>query len=350
MGKTAFVTGVTGQDGAYLGSLLLRKGYRVHGLYRRSSNTSGNLARIAPLLDNESFSLHEGDLLDANGLVRIIGELKPDEIYNLAAQSHVHHSFENPEYTGDVNALGTLRILEAVRSLGLEKQTKFYQASTSELFGNSMEEIQSETTPFAPRSPYAIAKLFAYWSTVCYRQSYGMYACNGILFNHESPLRGETFVTRKVTLAVADIVNGKRERLFIGNLDSKRDWGHASDYVEGMWLMLQQETPDDYVLASGETHSVREFIEFAFAEAGIEIRWNGNGLDEKGVDSKTGKTLIEIDPRYFRPNELDYLRGDPRKAVEKLGWSKKYTLEELVREMVRYDLREVPLSERLLTE
>lgn len=349
MSKTAFITGVTGQDGAYLSRLLLDKGYIVHGLCRRSSNGISSTARIVRLLDSGRLFLHEGDLLDGSSLVHLIGEIGPDEIYNLAAQSHVHHSFETPEYTGDVNGLGTLRILEAIRLLGAEKKVRFYQASTSELFGNSNVPMQSETTPFAPRSPYAVAKLFAYWSTVCYRESYGMFACNGILFNHESPLRGETFITRKVTLGLADILHGRRETLRIGNLESKRDWGHAADYVDGMWRMLQNETPDDYLIASGKAYSVREFIEKAFAAAGIDLDWAGRGVEEKGIDAANGKIRVEIDPKFFRPNEVDYLCGNPAKAEKTLSWSRKYDFENLVSEMTRFDIEEVPIPDRIMT-
>jgi len=323
-GKTALITGVTGQDGAYLAELLLSKGYLVHGVKRRSS--SFNTARIDHLYrdpheQDARFFLHFGDVTDSTNLIRIVQETQPDEIYNLAAQSHVWVSFETPEYTANADALGPLRILEAIRILKAEGRTRFYQASTSELYGNAGEVPQSETTPFHPRSPYAAAKLYAYWITVNYREAYGIHASNGILFNHESPIRGETFVTRKITRAVAAIEIGIQSKMFLGNLDAKRDWGHARDYAEGMWLMLQQEQADDYVLATGEAHSVREFLERAFARVGREIVWKGSGLEETGIDRKSGQRLIEIDPRYFRPTEVDLLIGDPSKAREKLGWS-----------------------------
>ena len=344
MSKTALITGVTGQDGAYLAALLLSKGYIVHGVKRRSS--SFNTARVDALYDdphNEgvSFFMHYGDLTDATNLIRIIQETQPDEIYNLAAQSHVQVSFETPEYTANSDAIGALRILEAIRILGLEKKTRFYQASTSELYGKVQETPQSETTPFYPRSPYAAAKLYAYWITVNYREAYGMHASNGILFNHEGPTRGETFVTRKITRAVAAIELGLQDLLYLGNLDAKRDWGHARDYVEGMWRILQQDEPDDYVLATGETHSVREFVELAFAEVGRTIEWQGEGVSEIGVDKKTGETRVKIDPRYFRPTEVDLLLGDPSKAKQRLGWEHTTTFPELVAEMVAADLETV---------
>ena len=340
MTKTALITGITGQDGAYLAEFLLNKGYIVHGIKRRSS--SFNTERIDHLYRdpherNVNFFMHYGDLTDSTNLIRIIQETQPDEIYNLAAQSHVQVSFDTPEYTANSDAIGTLRLLEAIRILGLEKKTKFYQASTSELYGKVQEIPQSETTPFYPRSPYGAAKLYAYWVTVNYREAYGIFACNGILFNHESPIRGETFVTRKITMAVARIKKGLQDKLYLGNLDAKRDWGFAGDYVEAMWLMLQQDEPDDLVIATGETHSVREFVELAFGEVGIEIEWKGDGVDEVGVDKGTGDVLIEVDPRYYRPTEVDILIGDPRKAKEKLGWEAKVGLEELVKMMVEGD-------------
>jgi GDPmannose 4,6-dehydratase len=342
MTKTALITGITGQDGAYLAEFLLNKGYIVHGIKRRSS--SFNTERIDHLYRdpherNVNFFMHYGDLTDSTNLIRIIQETQPDEIYNLAAQSHVQVSFDTPEYTANSDAVGTLRLLEAIRILGLEKKTKFYQASTSELYGKVQEIPQSETTPFYPRSPYGAAKLYAYWVTVNYREAYSMFACNGILFNHESPIRGETFVTRKITMAVARIKKGLQEKLYLGNLDAKRDWGFAGDYVEAMWLMLQQDEPDDLVIATGETHSVREFVELAFAEVGIEIEWRGEGVDEVGVDAATGDVLIEVDPRYHRPTEVDILIGDPTKAKEKLGWEAKVGLRELVKMMVEADLK-----------
>jgi GDPmannose 4,6-dehydratase len=339
--KTALITGVTGQDGAYLSELLLKKGYEVHGIKRRSSNF--NTQRVDhlyqdPHVDNKKFILHYGDLTDTSNIIRIIQQVQPDEIYNLGAQSHVQVSFEAPEYTADDDGIGTLRLLEAIRILRLEKKVRFYQASTSELFGKVKEIPQKETTPFYPRSPYACAKLYAYWITVNYRESYGMYACNGILFNHESPIRGETFVTRKVTMAAARIKLGLQEKLYMGNLDSKRDWGYAGDYVELMWLMLQQEEPEDYVIATGITTSVRDFVSMAFKEAGISIVWEGSGINEKAVDSSTGKILVEIDPRYFRPAEVDLLIGDPTKARTKLGWKPKVNLPELINMMVKNDI------------
>ncbi|MDK2831282.1 MAG: GDPmannose 4,6-dehydratase [Methanolobus sp.] len=344
MTKTALITGVTGQDGAYLAEFLLKKGYIVHGIKRRSS--SFNTARIDHLYKdpherNVNFFMHYGDLTDSTNLIRIIQETQPDEIYNLAAQSHVQVSFETPEYTANSDALGTLRILEAIRILGLEKKTRFYQASTSELYGKVQEIPQKETTPFYPRSPYAAAKLYAYWITVNYREAYGIFACNGILFNHESPIRGETFVTRKITMAVANIKKGQQKKLYLGNLDAKRDWGFAGDYVEAMWLMLQQDEPDDYVIATGETHSVREFVELAFREIGIDIKWEGNGVDEIGFDSSTGDVLIEVDQRYYRPTEVDLLLGNPMKAKEKLGWESKLDFEDLVKRMVQNDVNKL---------
>ena len=340
--KIALISGITGQDGAFLSEFLLKKGYTVHGIKRRAS--SFNTDRIdhlyqAPQIENKKFVLHYGDLTDTSNLVRIIQEVQPDEIYNLGAQSHVQVSFEVPEYTADVDGIGTLRFLEAIRILGMEKKIKFYQASTSELFGKVQEIPQKETTPFYPRSPYAVAKLYAYWIVVNYRESYGMYACNGILFNHESPIRGETFVTRKITRAVARIKFGLQDKLYMGNIDAKRDWGYAGDYVELMWLMLQQQKPDDYVMATGITTTVREFITMAFLEVGVNIKWEGSGIDEKGIDSNTGKVLIEIDPRYFRPTEVDILIGDPSKAFSNLGWKPRVRLPELIKMMVANDVK-----------
>lgn len=339
--KKALITGVTGQDGAYLSEFLLKKGYEVHGIKRRSS--SFNTQRIDhlyqdPHVNNKRFILHYGDLTDTSNLVRILQEVQPDEIYNLGAQSHVQVSFEVPEYTADTVGTGTLRLLEAIRILGMEKKVRFYQASTSELFGKVQEVPQKETTPFYPRSPYAVAKLYGYWIVVNYRESYGMYACNGILFNHESPIRGETFVTRKVTRAAARIKLGLQDKLYMGNIDAKRDWGYAGDYVELMWLMLQQDKPDDYVMATGVTTTVRDFITMAFKEVGITLKWEGKGIDEKGIDSETGKVLVEIDPRYFRPAEVELLIGDPTKAYKALGWKPKVQLPELVKMMVENDL------------
>ncbi|MER8772056.1 GDP-mannose 4,6-dehydratase [Mesorhizobium sp. M0960] len=342
--KTALITGITGQDGAYLADLLLAKGYAVHGIKRRSS--SFNTGRIDHLYQDPhetgvNFSLHYGDMTDATNLIRIIQEVQPDEIYNLAAQSHVQVSFETAEYTANADAIGTLRLLEAIRLLGLTKKTRFYQASTSELYGKVQEVPQSETTPFYPRSPYAAAKIYGYWITVNYREAYGIHASNGILFNHESPMRGETFVTRKITRAAAAISLGLQDKLYLGNLSAERDWGHARDYVEGMWRILQQEAPDDYVLATGIKNSVRKFVELAFAEVGVRIQWNGSGVAEKGVDSKSGKILVEVDPRYFRPTEVDLLLGDPSKAERVLGWKATTLLDEMVREMVQSDLKAV---------
>jgi GDPmannose 4,6-dehydratase len=339
--KTALITGITGQDGAYLAEFLLKKGYVVHGVKRRSS--SFNTGRIDHLYEDvhktgARFFLHYGDMTDATNLIRLVQEVQPDEIYNLAAQSHVQVSFETPEYTANADALGTLRLLEAMRILGLKDRTRFYQASTSELYGLVQETPQKETTPFYPRSPYGAAKLYAYWITVNYREAYGYFACNGILFNHESPLRGETFVTRKITRAVAAIELGLQDRIYLGNLDAKRDWGHAKDYVEGMWKILQHDTPDDFVLATGETHAVREFVELAFAEIGRTVRWKGKGAAEKGLDARTGKVLVEIDPRYFRPTEVDLLLGDPTKARKVLGWKHKTSFKAMVKEMVAADL------------
>jgi GDPmannose 4,6-dehydratase len=339
--KVALITGITGQDGAYLADFLIGKGYLVHGLKRRAS--SFNTARIdrlyeAPHESDRRLVLHYGDMTDATNLIRIVQETRPDEIYNLAAQSHVQVSFETAEYTANVDALGPLRLLEAIRLLGLSERTRFYQASTSELYGWAQQVPQSETTPFHPCSPYAAAKLYGYWTTVNYREAYGLHASNGILFNHESPLRGETFVTRKITRAVAGIHLGLEDRLFLGNLDAQRDWGHARDFVRGMWLMLQQPTPDDYVLATGQTHSVRSFVEKAFLRIGVDIVWRGRGVEERGLDAATGQVRVEIDPRYFRPNEVDILQGDASKAKRALGWRHETTLDELVTEMVRADL------------
>lgn len=362
--KKALITGITGQDGAYLAELLLDKGYEVHGIKRRSSLF--NTARIDhlyqdPHAEGKRFFLHHGDLTDSTSLIHIIEKVQPDEIYNLAAQSHVAVSFEEPEYTANSDALGTLRLLEAIRILGLTKKTKFYQASTSELFGMVQETPQKETTPFYPRSPYAVAKLYSYWIVVNYREAYGIYACNGILFNHESPLRGETFVTRKITRALARLHLGLQKCLFLGNIDAKRDWGHARDYVEMQWLMLQQEKPDDFAIATGEQHSVRDFVNAAAAELGITLRWEGKGLEEKGiVDSITppdsgadhkasslhpGDIIVQIDPRYFRPTEVTTLLGDASKAEQELGWKPLITFKDLVTEMMRYDLNEAMRDE-----
>ena len=342
--RTALITGITGQDGAYLARLLLGEGYEVHGIKRRSS--SFNTERVDDLyLDPHEhatrFHLHYGDLTDASNLIRLVQEIRPDEIYNLAAQSHVAVSFETPEYTSNADALGTLRLLEAIRILNMTGSTRFYQASTSELYGKVQEIPQKETTPFYPRSPYAAAKLYAYWITVNYREAYGIHASNGILFNHESPVRGETFVTRKITRAVAAIEKGLQKSLHLGNLDAKRDWGHARDYVIGMWKIMQQDEPDDYVLATGEAHSVREFVELAFGRVDRAIDWEGTGVDEIGRDTKTGDILVRIDPRYFRPTEVDILLGDPSKALRKLGWKHATTFHEIVAEMVNSDLSRV---------
>lgn len=339
--KVALITGVTGQDGAYLAELLLGKGYEVHGIKRRSSLFNTN--RIDHLYkdlheDNVNFILHYGDMTDSTNIIKIIQDVQPDEIYNLAAQSHVKVSFETPEYTANSDAVGALRILEAIRILKLEKKTKFYQASTSELYGKVQEVPQTETTPFYPRSPYAVAKLYAFWITKNYREAYGMYACNGILFNHESPIRGETFVTRKITRGVARIKLGMQKKIYLGNIDAKRDWGHAKDYVEGMWLMLQQETPEDYVLATGETTSVRDFVSMAFKEVGITVNWEGEGVNEKGRDASTGEILVEIDPNYFRPTEVDLLIGNASKANKNLGWKPKHNLQDLVKDMIQSDM------------
>lgn len=345
--KTALITGITGQDGSYLAEFLLEKGYTVHGIKRRAS--SFNTARVDhiyqdPHIENARFKLHYGDLSDTSNLVRIIQETQPDEIYNLGAQSHVAVSFESPEYTADVDGMGTLRMLEAIRILGLEKKTRFYQASTSELYGLVQEIPQKETTPFYPRSPYAVAKLYAYWITVNYREAYGMYACNGILFNHESPRRGETFVTRKITRALARIKLGLQDCLYLGNLDALRDWGHAKDYVEMQWLMLQQDTPEDYVIATGVQYSVRQFVDAAARELDIQITWRGEGVEETGTD-QAGRTIVRVDPRYFRPAEVESLLGDPTKAREKLGWTPRIGFAELVAEMVREDFKSAERDE-----
>jgi GDPmannose 4,6-dehydratase len=352
MQKTALITGITGQDGAYLAQFLLDKGYVVHGIKRRSA--SFNTGRIEDIYrdphdPDARFFLHYGDMTDATNLIRIVQETQPDEIYNLAAQSHVQVSFETPEYTANSDALGTLRLLEAIRILGMEKTCRFYQASTSELYGLVQEVPQRETTPFYPRSPYAAAKLYAYWIVVNYREAYGMHASNGILFNHESPLRGETFVTRKITRAAAAISLGKQERLYLGNLNAKRDWGHAREYVRGMWLMMQQDEPDDYVLATGETTPVRDFVNWAFEDVGIALRWEGADIDEKGYCAKSGKCLVEVDPRYFRPTEVEFLLGDPGKARQRLGWVHEIPVRELAREMVQADL-EVMKTSRVMKE
>jgi GDPmannose 4,6-dehydratase len=347
MSKRALITGVTGQDGAYLAELLINKGYQVWGVKRRSS--SFNTQRVDHLYtdpheDSPKFHMMYGDMTDATNLIRVVQDVQPDEIYNLAAQSHVQVSFETAEYTANADALGTLRLLEAIRILKLVDKTRFYQASTSEMYGKVHEIPQNENTPFYPRSPYAAAKLYAYWITVNYREAYGIYGTNGILFNHESPMRGETFVTRKITMAVAAIHLGKQKSLYLGNLDAKRDWGHAKDFVEGMWLTLQQDSPSDYVLATGENHTVREFVELAFKEVGRSITWQGEGADEKGFDKESGDVLIEIDPAYYRPTEVDTLLGDPTKARKILGWLHKVGFEELVREMVQSDLKAVQNS------
>ncbi|MBU4157051.1 MAG: GDP-mannose 4,6-dehydratase [Alphaproteobacteria bacterium] len=342
MAKVALITGVTGQDGAYLAELLLAKGYIVHGIKRRSSSfNTGRIEHIYqdPHEKDQRFKLHYGDLTDSTNLIRVVQECQPDEIYNLAAQSHVAVSFETPEYTANSDAIGALRLLEAIRILKLENKTRFYQASTSELYGLVQEVPQSEKTPFYPRSPYSAAKLYAYWIVVNYREAYGMHCSNGILFNHESPLRGETFVTRKISRAAAAIRLGKQEKLYLGNLDAKRDWGHAREYVRGMWLMLQQDIPDDYVLATGETTEVRKFVEWAFEDVGMRLEWRGEGVNEKGYDAVTGKCIVEVDPRYFRPTEVDLLIGDPTKAHEKLGWKHETSVRALCREMVNEDLK-----------
>jgi len=341
-GKVALITGVTGQDGAYLAELLLAKGYTVHGIKRCSSSfNTGRIEHIYqdPHADDQRFVLHYGDMTDSTNLIRIIQQSRPDEVYNLAAQSHVKVSFETPEYTANSDAIGTLRLLEAIRILGLETKTRFYQASTSELYGLVQEVPQSEKTPFYPRSPYAAAKLYAYWIVVNYREAYGMHASNGILFNHESPLRGETFVTRKISRAAAAIRLGKQEKLYLGNLDARRDWGHAREYVRGMWMMLQQDEADDYVLATGETTQIRQFVSWAFEDVGITLAWRGEGVAEQGIDTLSGKVIVEVDPRYFRPTEVDLLIGDPTKAHTKLGWKHETSVRDLCREMVNEDLK-----------
>ena len=348
-GKVALITGVTGQDGAYLAELLLEKGYTVHGIKRRSS--SFNTGRVEHLYQdpheqNQRFILHYGDMTDSTNLIRIVQQTQPDEIYNLAAQSHVQVSFETAEYTANADATGALRLLEAIRILGLEKKTRFYQASTSELYGKAQAVPQDESTPFYPRSPYGVAKLYAYWIVVNYREAYGMHASNGILFNHESPIRGETFVTRKITRAVAAIHLGLQDKLYIGNLDAKRDWGHAREYVRGMWLMLQQDEPDDYVLATGVTTKVRQFVEWAFSEIGIALNWKGSGVEEKGYDAASGRCLVQVDPRYFRPTEVDLLIGDATKAHTKLNWKHETSAQVLCAEMVREDLKTVADEKR----
>jgi GDPmannose 4,6-dehydratase len=341
MAKKALITGVTGQDGAYLAEFLLGKGYEVHGIKRRAS--SFNTDRIDHLYQDRHergvrMYLHYGDLTDSTNLIRIVQQVQPDEIYNLAAQSHVAVSFETPEYTANADAIGTLRLLEAIRILGLEKKTRFYQASTSEMFGLVQEIPQRETTPFYPRSPYGAAKVYGHWITVNYREAYGLYACSGILFNHESPIRGETFVTRKITRGLSRISQGMDQCLYLGNMDSLRDWGHAKDYVRAQWLMLQQDKPDDFVIATGEQHSVRDFVVLAGAELGMQIAWNGKGIDEQGIDAKTGRVIVKVDPRYFRPTEVETLLGDPSKARKQLGWTPEHTFQDLVREMVASDL------------
>jgi GDPmannose 4,6-dehydratase len=351
--KKALITGITGQDGAYLAEFLLEKGYEVHGIKRRSSLFNTN--RIDHLYQdphdkNPRFILHHGDLTDSSSLIRIVQEVQPDEIYNLAAQSHVAVSFEEPEYTANSDALGALRILEAIRILGLEKKTKYYQASTSELFGEVQETPQNEKTPFHPRSPYAVAKLYAYWITINYREAYSIYACNGILFNHESPIRGETFVTRKITRALARIKLGLQDNLFLGNMDAKRDWGHAKDYVEMQWLMLQQDKPEDFTISTGVQYSVRDFVNLAAKELDIELKWDGRGVNETGIDVATGKIIIRVDPRYFRPTEVETLLGDSTKAREKLGWTPKTSFKELVKEMVICDLNEAKKDDLLKKE
>lgn len=353
MGKTAFITGVTGQDGAYLAELLLAKGYEVHGTKRRSS--SYNTARIDHLIaepqsKGQDLHLHYADVTDSTNLIRLIQEIQPDEVYNLAAQSHVQVSFDTPEYTANTDALGTLRLLEALRLLNMTDKTRFYQASTSELYGKVQEVPQSETTPFYPRSPYAVAKIYAYWITINYREAYGIHASNGILFNHESPLRGETFVTRKITRAVSAIHHGMQDCLYIGNLEAKRDWGHARDYVEGMWRIITHDTPDDYVLATGHTHTVRSFVEAAFAHVDIALEWKGTGTDEVGIDSATGREVVRVDSRYFRPTEVDMLLGDPSKAKKILGWSATTTLEQMVAEMMESDLKVVKQEQARLNQ
>jgi len=340
--KVALITGITGQDGAYLAEFLLKKGYEVHGIKRRTSmfNTDRIDHLYQDLHENDvRLRLHYGDLTDSTNLIRIIQEVQPDEIYNLAAQSHVQVSFEMPDYTANCDSLGTLRILEAIRILGLIEKTKFYQASTSELYGKVQEVPQSETTPFYPRSPYAVAKLYGFWIVKNYREAYGMYACNGILFNHESPIRGETFVTRKITRAVSKISFGLQKKIYLGNLDAQRDWGHAKDYIEGMWLMLQQDKADDFVLATGVTNTVRHFVELSFAEIGVKLRWEGEGVEEKGINMETNEVVVEVDPKYFRPTEVELLIGDPTKAKTELGWKNNYDLAALVKDMMQSDLK-----------
>lgn len=345
--KKALITGITGQDGSYLAELLLDKGYEVHGLKRRSS--SFNMGRIEHLMQNPMLQLHDGDMVDSSNLVRLVREIQPDEIYNLAAQSHVKVSWDCPEFTAESDGVGTLRLLEAVRVNGLEKKTKFYQASTSELFGLIQEPVQSEKTPFYPRSPYGVAKLYSYWIVVNYRESFGMFACNGILFNHESPRRGETFVTRKITMAAARISLGMQEKLSLGNLNAKRDWGHAKDYVEGMWRILQHDKPEDFVLATGTTTSIRDFVTMTFKELGIEIEWQGEGVNEKGINKATGKVVVDVNPKYFRPAEVELLLGDSTKARTQLGWKPVYDLQSLCKEMVDSDL-DLARREKLLNE
>lgn len=345
--KKALITGITGQDGSYLAELLLDKGYEVHGLKRRSS--SFNMGRIEHLMCNPMLQLHDGDMVDSSNLVRLVKEIQPDEIYNLAAQSHVKVSWDCPEFTAESDGVGTLRLLEAVRVNGLEKKTKFYQASTSELFGLIQEPVQSEKTPFYPRSPYGVAKLYSYWIVVNYRESFGMFACNGILFNHESPRRGETFVTRKITMAAARISLGMQEKLSLGNLNAKRDWGHAKDYVEGMWRILQHDKPEDFVLATGTTTSIRDFVAMTFKELGIEIEWQGEGVNEKGINKATGKVVVDVNPKYFRPAEVELLLGDSTKARTQLGWKPVYDLQSLCKEMVDSDL-DLARREKLLNE
>ncbi len=345
--KKALITGITGQDGSYLAELLLDKGYEVHGLKRRSS--SFNMGRIEHLMCNPMLQLHDGDMVDSSNLVRLVKEIQPDEIYNLAAQSHVKVSWDCPEFTAESDGVGTLRLLEAVRVNGLEKKTRFYQASTSELFGLIQEPVQSEKTPFYPRSPYGVAKLYSYWIVVNYRESFGMFACNGILFNHESPRRGETFVTRKITMAAARISLGMQEKLSLGNLNAKRDWGHAKDYVEGMWRILQHDKPEDFVLATGTTTSIRDFVTMTFKELGIEIEWQGEGVNEKGINKATGKVVVDVNPKYFRPAEVELLLGDSTKARTQLGWKPVYDLQSLCKEMVASDL-DLARREKLLNE
>lgn len=353
MVKKAFITGITGQDGAYLAEFLLEKGYVVHGIKRRSSLF--NTQRVDHLYTdphegNPRFFMHYGDITDATNVIRLLQETQPDEIYHLAAQSHVQVSFESPEYTANADALGTLRLLEALRILGMTGRVRFYNATTSELYGLVQEVPQTEKTPFYPRSPYAVAKLYSYWITINYREAYNIYACNGILFNHESPIRGETFVTRKITMAAARIKLGLQKKLYLGNLNAKRDWGYAKDYVEAMWLMLQQDTPEEYVVATGETHTVREFCEEAFKELGIQLEWRGSGIDEKGIDSDTGRVLIEVDPRYFRPTDVELLIGDASKARQKLGWEPRVTFHELVKIMARADYEAISNQAPLVVE